>query len=83
MAQALANCGVEQQRTLEIGSTEAIKQAVACDVGVSIVSTAATDDQVELGRLKIIPMKDLRISRTLWQLKKPGRIHIPAAVAST
>lgn len=81
VAQALANHGVEPRRTLEIGSTEAIKQAVACDVGVSIVSTATVDDQVELGRLKVIPMKDLRISRTLWQLKTPGRIDIPAAIA--
>jgi DNA-binding transcriptional LysR family regulator len=81
VAQALANCGVEPRRTLEIGSTEAIKQAVACDVGVSIVSTATIDDQVKLGRLKIIPMKDLQISRRLWQLKAPGRIDIPAAIA--
>jgi DNA-binding transcriptional LysR family regulator len=81
VAQALANHGVEPRRTLEIGSTEAIKQAVACDVGVSIVSTATIDDQVKLGRLKVIPMKDLQISRTLWQLKTPGRINIPAAIA--
>src|SRR5689334_15644067 len=81
VAQALANHGVEPRRTLEIGSTEAIKQAVACDVGVSIVSTATVDDQVALGRLKVIPMKDLQISRTLWQLKTPGRIDIPAAIA--
>jgi DNA-binding transcriptional LysR family regulator len=81
VAQALANHGVELRRTLEIGSTEAIKQAVACDVGVSIVSSATIDDQVKLGRLKIVPMKDLQISRTLWQLKTPGRIDIPAAVA--
>src|SRR6185312_4413829 len=81
VAQALASHGVEPRRTLEIGSTEAIKQAVACDVGVSIVSTATVDDQVKLGRLKIIPMKDLQIARTLWQLKTPGRIDIPAAIA--
>ncbi len=81
VAQALANHGVESRRTLEIGSTEAIKQAVACDVGVSIVSSATIDDQVRLGRLKVIPMKDLQISRTLWQLKTPGRIDIPAAIA--
>jgi DNA-binding transcriptional LysR family regulator len=81
VAQALANHGVEPRRMLEIGSTEAIKQAVACDVGISIVSTAAIDDQVKLGRLKAIPMKDLQISRTLWQLKTPGRIDIPAAIA--
>src|ERR1700761_7843618 len=81
VAQALANHGIESRRTLEIGSTEAIKQAVACDVGVSIVSSATIDDQVRLGRLKIVAMKDLQISRTLGQLKTPGRIEIPAAIA--
>lgn len=81
VSQALASSGVELGRTLEIGSTEAIKQAVACGVGVAIVSTATIDDQVRLDRLKIIPMKNVNISRTLWQLKVPGKIEIPAALA--
>lgn len=50
-------------------------------VGVAIVSTATIDDQVRLGRLKIKPMKNLHIARTLWRLKVPGRIDIPAALA--
>ena len=81
VTQALAAQRVEPRRTLEIGSTEAIKQAVAAGVGVSIVSTVAVADQVRLGRLKVIPLKDLRIERMLWQLKTPGRLDIPAAIA--
>src|SRR6266404_309922 len=81
VTQALAAQRVEPLRTLEIGSTEAIKQAVAAGVGVSIVSTVAVADQVRLGRLKVIPLKDLRIERMLWQLKTPGRLDIPAATA--
>lgn len=81
VAQALAARGIEPKRTLEIGSTEAIKQAVAAGLGVSIISSATIFDQVELGRLKIVAMRDLRIERTLWQLKVPGRIEIPAAAA--
>jgi DNA-binding transcriptional LysR family regulator len=81
VTQALAAQRVEPRRTLEIGSTEAIKQAVAAGVGVSIVSTVAVDDQVRLGRLKVIPIRDLRIERMLWQLKTPGRLDIPAATA--
>ena len=81
VTQALAAQRVEPRRTLEIGSTEAIKQAVAAGVGVSIVSTVAVDDQVKLGRLKVIPLKELRIERMLWQLKTPGRLDIPAAMA--
>lgn len=81
VSKALAAHGVKPRRSLEIGSTEAIKQAVACGIGVAIVSTATVDDQVRLGRLTVVPMMDLQISRTLWQLKVPGRIEIPAALA--
>jgi DNA-binding transcriptional LysR family regulator len=81
VAQALASRGVEPKRTLEIGSTEAIKQAVAGGLGVSIISSVTTSDQVKLGRLKVVAMRDLRIERTLWQLKVPGQIEIPAATA--
>jgi DNA-binding transcriptional LysR family regulator len=81
VAQALAARGIGPRRTLEIGSTEAIKQAVAAGLGVAIVSSATISDQVTLGRLKIVPMRDLQIERTLWQLKVPGRIEIPAATA--
>lgn len=81
VAQALASMGIEPRRTLEIGSTEAIKQAVAAGLGVAIVSGATISDQLELGRLKSVSMQDLSIDRTLWQLKVPGRIEIPAATA--
>jgi DNA-binding transcriptional LysR family regulator len=81
VAQALAVQRLEPKRTLEIGSTEAIKQAVAAGVGVAIVSMAAIDDQVRLGKLKVIPIKGVHIERTLWQLKSPGRLEVPAAVA--
>ncbi|MBR0933761.1 LysR family transcriptional regulator [Bradyrhizobium jicamae] len=81
VAQALAAHGVEPKRTLEIGSTEAIKQAVAAGVGVAIVSTATSDDQVRLGKLRVIPIKGTRIERMLWQLKSSGRLDVPAAVA--
>lgn len=81
VAQALAAQGIEPARTLEIGGTEAIKQAVAAGLGVSIVSTAAISDQLSLGRLKMIKIQGLRIERTLWQLKMPGRLDIPVAAA--
>ena len=81
VAQALAARGIEPKQTLEIGSTEAIKQAVAAGLGVAIVSSATISDQIKLGRLKVVPMRDIAIERTLWQLKVQGRIEIPAATA--
>jgi DNA-binding transcriptional LysR family regulator len=77
--QALAAHGIEPARTLEIGSTAAIKQVVAAGLGISIVSTVSVEDQTRLGRLKVLDLRDLVIERTLWQLKLPGRVAMPAA----
>jgi DNA-binding transcriptional LysR family regulator len=81
VTQALAAHGIEPPRTLEIGSTAAIKQVVAAGLGISIVSVVAVEDQVQLGRLKVLDLDDLKIERTLWQLKLPGRVAMPAARA--
>ncbi len=81
VSDALQARNIVPGRTLEVGGTEAIKQVVAAGVGVAIVSAATVKDQVELGRLKIVPMRDFAIERTLWQIRKLGRIQSPATVA--
>ncbi len=81
VTQALAAHGIEPARTLEIGSTAAIKEVVAAGLGISIVSVATVKDQVQLGRLKVLAMRGMTIERTLWQLKIPGRVAMPAARA--
>lgn len=81
VAQALASHGIEPARTLEIGSTAAIKQVVAAGLGVSIVSAVSVRDQVKLKRLKMVAMRGLTINRQLWQLELPGRVAMPAARA--
>lgn len=79
--QSLETLGVNSPGTLEIGSTEAIKQAVAAGLGVSIVSRASVTDQILLGKLRTINVRGLRIERTLWKLQLRGRLDIPAAIA--
>ncbi len=81
VTQALAAHGIEPPRTLEIGSTAAIKQVVAAGLGISIVSVVTVEDLVQLGRLKVLDLDGLKIERTLWQLKLPGRVPMPAARA--
>jgi len=81
VTQALTAHSIEPLRTLEIGSTAAIKQVVAAGLGVSIVSAVSVKDQVQLGHLKIVAMQGVQIERTLWRLKVPGRIAMPAARA--
>jgi DNA-binding transcriptional LysR family regulator len=81
VTKALAARGIEPVRTLEIGSTAAIKQVVSAGLGVSIVSAVSVRDQVQLGHLKIIPIRDVKIERSLLRLRLPGRIAMPAARA--
>ncbi|HEY0329408.1 MAG TPA: LysR family transcriptional regulator [Rhodopseudomonas sp.] len=78
---ALQRHGIEPRRTLQIGSTEAIKQAVTAGLGIAIVSAAATHDQIAQQHLKSIAIRGLSIDRQLWQLRIAGRLDAPAAVA--
>ncbi len=84
--EALAAWGVQPRRTLEVGSTEAIKQLVAAGVGVAVVSAAAAADQIALGRLCIPPLRTasgglLTLRRVLSRLRLPGRRPSAAAAA--
>lgn len=78
---ALATHGIVPRRTIELGSTEASKQAVAAGLGVAILSVAAAADQIALGRLRIVPMRGLSVRRTLTRLGLPGRQPSAAGAA--
>lgn len=77
--QALREHGVVLTRTLEVGSTAAIKQTVAAGLGLAIVSLAAAADQLALGRLRVVRVPEMRILRALTRLTMPGRRASPAA----
>jgi DNA-binding transcriptional LysR family regulator len=80
-ADALRRHGVTLGRTVELGSTEAIKQAVAAGLGISIVSRAALSDQLALGRLVILAVDGLEIRRTFNRLSVAGRAPSRSAQA--
>jgi DNA-binding transcriptional LysR family regulator len=70
---ALAGRGIVPRRTLEIGSTEAIKQTVAAGLGIAIVSRYSAADQLALGTLTAVGVRGLVIRRALTRLTIPGR----------
>jgi DNA-binding transcriptional LysR family regulator len=70
---ALAERGVRLERTIRLGGTEAIKQAVAAGLGLGIVSRAAAADQLALGKIVVIPVRGLVIRRTFAQIKLRDR----------
>jgi DNA-binding transcriptional LysR family regulator len=81
VAVALAKHKIRPRRTVEIGSTEAIKQMVASGFGVAIVSAAAAVDQIALGRLAVIRPPRFAVHRVLTQLTLRGRPMSAAATA--
>lgn len=78
-ANALARHGVRLTRTMRLGGTEAIKQAVAAGLGLAIVSRAAAADQLALGRIAVLTVEQLAIRRTFTRLELHDRAMTTAA----
>ncbi|MFS0781965.1 LysR family transcriptional regulator [Bacillus sp. 1P06AnD] len=58
---------------MEIGSTQAIKGAVEAGLGVSILPKLTVETELAAGRLKEIQIKETKIRRNLWMVKKTQR----------
>lgn len=54
------------QVVAEMGSTEAVRQAIIAGVGISILSRIAVRDDVAFGLVKTIPLKDLDLKRNFY-----------------
>ena len=78
LEEALELHGLEPLKPiLELGSTEAIKQAVAAGLGVSFVSEHTVKLEVAVGLVKILSLTDFELKRPLYlvyvQSKKLSR----------
>jgi len=71
--QALRERGVALRITMELGSTEAIKQVVCAGLGLAIVSEATIALELQAGRLAILEVPELTVERVLTQLHVGGR----------
>ena len=78
---ALAEHGVHPGTTVQLGSTEAIKQAVAAGLGLAVVSRASAADQLALGHIAVIPLRGSGFRRALTELRLTGRSPSAAAAA--
>ncbi|WP_095975907.1 LysR substrate-binding domain-containing protein [Melittangium boletus] len=72
LERALKKAGVRrgpQAGDLQLGSTEAIKGAVAAGLGVGFLSRWSLQDELASGRLRLLPIPDLRVERAFsWVL---------------
>ena len=76
----LARHGVHPRGAMQLGSTEAIKQAVAAGLGLAVVSRAAAADQLALGYIAVVRLRDVVFRRALNELRLNGRA--PSAATS-
>ncbi len=78
---ALAEKGLTPVPAMYLGSTEAIKAAVASGMGWAIVSALAIETELKAGVLAVVPVADLPIRRSLHRLWRRGKTLSPAAQA--
>ena len=65
----------------EMGSTQAIKQAVKAGVGISLISKRAVTEECQHGILHCVKVKDLRFSRAFYLVVNKTRSRSPLAEA--
>ncbi len=79
MEEELGRVRVNLKKAMELGSTEAIKQAVAANLGVSIVSKFAISLEILQGRLAVARLPEFNLRRQLFVIHHGGRTLSPAA----
>lgn len=64
---------------MELGSTTAIKAAVINGLGVAIVSKYAVAEEVRLGKLVVVPIKEIKFKRKFIIIYREGKFQTQAA----
>lgn len=78
---ALQRAGIAVTAAMELGSTEAIKQAVMAGLGAAWVSRATVAREVRSGTLAIVRTPGLDLTRSLFRLTLRGA-RLPRAAAA-
>ena len=73
--------GTDYKVAMEAEGPEAVKQAVAAGLGVSIISRQAVEWETKAGRLSLVNVPDLGLRRQLYQVHTKGRPVSRAAEA--
>jgi len=82
--QKLLEKGIKEEElnvVMRLGSTAAVKRAVESGLGVSFVSEKAIENEIRLGTIKTIPIKDLTLDREFFFVYSGKKSHAPAAQA--
>jgi len=68
-------------RSLQLGNTEAIKQAAMAGLGLACLSRHAVADALAHGSLQVLRTALPPLQRTLWLLHHPGKAWLPGLAA--
>ena len=71
----LAGLAYQPEIEAELGSTEAVKQAVAHDQGISLVLAATVADEVQSGQLRAITLAPRALHKPLKAIYRPNPTH--------
>ncbi len=69
---ALAERGLAPHYAVELASTTAVKEAVARGIGPAVVSRLAVEGEIAGGRLVVVPVSGLRLTRSIRALWRAG-----------
>lgn len=78
---ALRKKGLKIKPLLAVASPEAIRNSVACGLGVALVSRLIVESDAKSGLLAIVPLKDFTIHRPLHLQRLRDRAESPALTA--
>jgi DNA-binding transcriptional LysR family regulator len=67
----------------ELGSTEAVRQAVKSGAGVSVISLRAIQDDLDRGSLRTVPLKGIKLTRDFYLVYHKNRSRSPLCEAFT
>ena len=73
LREALGDAAERLQVGTQLGSTEAVKHAVAAGLGVSLVLQSAVDDEVRAGSLRALPLADMPLEKSLFVIERDGQ----------
>jgi len=57
---------------MNLGSTEAVKNAVRAGLGISIVLASSVEDEVAAGHLVAVPIKGVNLDKDLFVVHRRG-----------
>ena len=81
LAQALKVRQVELTVAAELGSSAAVKCAVAAGLGVSVISARAVAAEAQQGALAVVPLRGLSLPRSFYLVRDARRSLAPVAAA--